>query len=134
NNFVTGIISDGVGGGKVAVSKSGAGDWTISGANTYTGGTTVSQGFLRAQAIGTPQQILSLGTGDVTLSGGTLQLQASVGSGTVITGSGLEGGGNNVVVTANSGIVAIGGSFGNVIQFQNLTIGSNTLQVDGNNG
>jgi autotransporter-associated beta strand protein len=46
-NAVTGVIGDGSGGGKLAVVKSTPdGSWTLSGANTYSGGTTVNAGTL----------------------------------------------------------------------------------------
>jgi fibronectin-binding autotransporter adhesin len=44
-NAVTGVISDGSGGGKLALYKDHAGVWSISGANTYTGGTTINMGI-----------------------------------------------------------------------------------------
>lgn len=44
SNEISGIISDG--GGTQAVTKSGATTWTLSGANTYSGATTVSAGML----------------------------------------------------------------------------------------
>ena len=45
-NFVTGAIANGAGGGTVALSKSGASVWTLTGTNTYTGGTAVTAGVL----------------------------------------------------------------------------------------
>ena len=70
---VTGVISDGggaAGTGSGAVALNGAsGTLTLSNANTYTGGTTVSHGTLAVASIGV------LGSGPVTMSGGVLQLQ-----------------------------------------------------------
>jgi autotransporter-associated beta strand protein len=54
--------------GTGALTKSGAGTLTLSGANTYTGGTTVSEGTL---SIGGQN---NLGTGDLGLNGGTLEV------------------------------------------------------------
>jgi len=46
-NTVSGVIGNGVFGGKLAVSKSGSGTWILFGTNTYTGVTTVSAGTLQ---------------------------------------------------------------------------------------
>jgi fibronectin-binding autotransporter adhesin len=45
-NAITGIIGNGAGGGSLALTKGDAGTWTLTGANTYTGGTTVNGGIL----------------------------------------------------------------------------------------
>ncbi|MFZ9979471.1 MAG: autotransporter-associated beta strand repeat-containing protein [Opitutales bacterium] len=68
-SMVSGVISDGSGaslGGLSAVTKSGAGTWTLTGANTYTGATTVSAGTLvaAAGALG--------GTAAINVTGGAL--------------------------------------------------------------
>jgi autotransporter-associated beta strand protein len=60
---VTGIIGNGAGGGTLALSKSGAGTWALSGANTYSGGTTLNGGIV------TISNATSFGTGTVTVSG-----------------------------------------------------------------
>jgi len=67
--FVAGAITDGL--GSISVAKSGTGTWVLSGANTYTGGTTVSAGTLSANAAS------ALGAGSVTVTAGTLQIDAA---------------------------------------------------------
>jgi autotransporter-associated beta strand protein len=53
NNEISGLISDGSGGGKLAIVKSGAGVWRLSNAgNNFTGGITISGGKLRSNATG----------------------------------------------------------------------------------
>jgi len=70
-NAVTGIISKGSA-TTFALTKSGIGSWTLSGANTYANGTTVSNGLLTLANAGTA------GTGTVTVNaGGTLTLDNS---------------------------------------------------------
>ena len=78
NGTMSGVIGNGSGGGTVAVTKSGAGTWTLSGADTYTGATTVSAGTLKLD--------FSAG-GSITgsalkLGGGTLQIVGASGGST----------------------------------------------------
>jgi fibronectin-binding autotransporter adhesin len=61
---LAGVISNSTGSGTII--QSGTGTTTLSGANTYTGGTTISAGTLNANSS------TALGTGAVALSGATL--------------------------------------------------------------
>ena len=65
NQVFAGTLADGTGGGALALSKSGNGSLTLTGANSYTGTTTVSAGTLRLNAG-------SLGSGAVTINSGSL--------------------------------------------------------------
>jgi autotransporter-associated beta strand protein len=63
---VSGVIADGSGaslGGLSALTKSGAGTWTLTGANTYTGETLISAGILQ---VGDGSTTGTLGAGAVT--------------------------------------------------------------------
>lgn len=71
-NTVAGTISNGAGGGHLAVTKSGAGVWVLAGANTYTGVTTLSEGTLQAGH----ESALGNG-GRITFEGGTLAFSAA---------------------------------------------------------
>lgn len=68
SNTVSGAISDGAGGGKIAVVKSGTGNWTLAGANTFTGGVTLTSGQINLNSAG------ALGTtgGTFAINGGTI--------------------------------------------------------------
>ena len=66
-NTISGVIQEG-GNGAVSVTKSGAGTWVLSGANTYTGATTINGGTL----VVANDQALGLGT-VLNLTAGTLQ-------------------------------------------------------------
>ena len=74
-NPVNGVIADGSGGGNLALVKNGTGTWLLGGANTYTGGTTVSAGTLRTTS--TAASTTPFGTGTITLAGGTLAFGGS---------------------------------------------------------
>lgn len=75
---ITGAVGDGGGGGNLAVLMSGSGTGAIkfSGANTYTGGTTLSAGWVQVgvDGIGSAGSITSgaFGAGSLFLNGGTL--------------------------------------------------------------
>jgi len=51
DNIIGGVIGDGTLGGKLAVTKSGTGNWNLSGANTFSGQLTVQDGFLKIATI-----------------------------------------------------------------------------------
>ena len=63
NSSFPGVIQNGTGGGTMALTKAGSGTLTLNGANTYTGGTTLSAGTVNAN------NATSFGTGDVTVTG-----------------------------------------------------------------
>lgn len=90
SSFVTGVISDGSGGGTVALTKSNTGTWILngSGSNTFTGVTTVTGGVLSTSGL-----ILAK-TGGAKAISGTLVLfttatgaDINIGSETVTTAS-----------------------------------------------
>ena len=67
-------LSGGIGGSGYGITKSGAGTLTLSGANTYSGGTTLSQGTLNIN------NATALGTGMFTIAGSTTINNTSGGS------------------------------------------------------
>ena len=67
----------------------GAGKLTVSNANDFSGGTTISNGMLAVATFTHP-----LGYGPITLAGGNLKMQVAAASGTVLS--------NNIVVADNS--------------------------------
>lgn len=58
--------------GTTGLAKSGSGTLTLSGPNTYTGGTTLSAGQLNINDGGTSSANSAIGTGPLTITGGTL--------------------------------------------------------------
>ncbi len=76
------VISSGANliGGATALAKSGTGALTLSGPNTYSGGTTLSAGQLNINDGGSSSANSAIGTGPLTIKGGTL---GNTGSGDV---------------------------------------------------
>jgi len=107
-NTLAGIIANN-GTGVTSVVKNGAGNWTLTGANTYTGGTTINNGLLEV----TGNNSLGAAGSPVTVaSGATLQLDnnfditgagATSGSsnGSLLTISGAGVGGNGALINGN---------------------------------
>ncbi len=92
---ISGVIGNGGNGGSVALTKSGAGTWVMTGVNTYTGATAVNAGTLEIGGSGR-----LAGTTPVTVGpAGTLMLSTS--ASTAVTG-GLTLSGGNLRFGANT--------------------------------
>ena len=105
-------IESNISGDNVSLVKSGQGELVLSGANTYSGGTTVSEGVLKVA------NSLSLGAGDVTLSGGTLKLPSFSPNETLPVTEGLvarfdAAAENSIVTDANGNVTTWKDSSGN---------------------
>jgi fibronectin-binding autotransporter adhesin len=137
NNTFAPIIGDGAGGG-TQLSKLGPGSWTITGANTYTGGTQVLNGTLTVSGSGT----LGASTGSLSVSSffntpvilnlnvdqtvGSLQGSISgTGTATINIASGKTLTSNQSVNTTYAGVIAGAGAF--------TKSGSGTLTLSGTN-
>ncbi|MEO8614092.1 MAG: autotransporter-associated beta strand repeat-containing protein [Luteolibacter sp.] len=138
NNAITGIISNGTGTNKVAISKSGAGLWVLSGANNFTGDVAVSAGTLQGANTANTNVLTALGSGNINLNAGTLQLRANAATNngaTVITGNGTTG--NNVTTGSSAATINVdrfsGSNVETIFRFNNLTVGTGTLTVSGAN-
>lgn len=64
--------------GSIALVKEGTGKWALSGANTYTGTTTISAGTLSAQSPSALGRDSSLSGGAISVTGGTLELSGGI--------------------------------------------------------
>jgi autotransporter-associated beta strand protein len=96
NNNATGGNFAGSISGSIALTKTGTGIQTLSGNNPYTGLTTVSAGTLRSGADN------AIGNGDLTLNGGTLDLQTYSDSIAALTLTSGTISGSTGLLTANS--------------------------------
>ena len=106
----TGVISNGPGGGKLAISKTNSGTLTLSGANTYTGDTSVNGGTLIVNGN------QSTATGAMT-----------VGNAATLGGSGTLGG----AITINSGgILAPGTAIGTLTAASATFAASSSFNVE----
>jgi autotransporter-associated beta strand protein len=120
-NAISGVISDNntAGGGTVSLTKSGSGRWILSGANTYTGATTVNGGTLLVSTGGSIAQS-SLTT---VTTGTTLTANGTVGAVAVNLGGTLNGAGT-VGTTTVAGTLTPGNSPGVLNVNGNLTMAS----------
>src|SRR5213075_671729 len=125
---LSGVISIGGGGKDYSITKSGTSTFTLSGANTYGGTTTISGGVLNIQnatALG------STASGTTVASGAALQIQNNISVGTealTLNGSGVASDGAFRNISGNN-------SFAGAITFGSAcTISSDagTLTLSGN--
>ncbi|WP_395719769.1 autotransporter-associated beta strand repeat-containing protein, partial [Prosthecobacter sp.] len=135
NNALLAIIGDGTG-GATSIAKSGAGLWVLGGANTFTGGVSVSGGNLRVS-----KEALNAGvTNAITLSGGSLDLRDD-GSGfgnrqDIVFGDNVTVTGNTTISVDRTGLAGFPGStaLNKTLQLGALNIGTNTLTANNLNG
>jgi fibronectin-binding autotransporter adhesin len=116
---VSGNVTNGS--GTAAIVKSGTGTWTLSGSNTYTGGTQINAGLLAIT------NTSALGTGTVTISGGTLRAAFSGTLANPITANAarFDTNGNNVRL---SGVISGSNGFTKAATSGTLTLaGDNTF-------
>jgi len=121
---VSGVIADGGASGGVggALVKVGTGTLTLTGANSYSGGTTINAGTLAVAA----NVNLGAASGGLTFGGGTLRFLSGFGSSRTIT---LNAGGATIDTNGNHDTLA--GSIGGI---GGLTkIGTGILELSGNN-
>jgi autotransporter-associated beta strand protein len=128
-NNVKGVLAD-HGAGRLAVSKSGAGTWILSGADSYTGGTTVSAGTLEFDTAPTLANSTTF-----AVSGGTLRFKVSAG-GTVGTGvTATVASGATLELAGSVSALASGANRANITNSSTTPAGvlvSGTNQIVGN--
>lgn len=117
-----GILQNG-GAAALALTKTGTGTLTLSGANTYTGSTTISAGTLKLTGTGT------LGTGNISVGeNGTLDVSErasfSIGSGRTLSGTGEV-----IGDIAVAGTLAPGGTEVGFLTFDDALSLSGTVEI-----
>ena len=151
NGEVTGVIGPGTGTGPINLSKNGSGTWTLKGANTYTGNTTINGGTLVLSATGSIASspvIDPEGSGifDVTAFGSGYTLGASIAqklqgtgtvNGTIVNGAvgTISPAGNNTAGTLNIQNLKLGSVSGGIVYFDlsnSTSSGNDLLNVTGN--
>jgi autotransporter-associated beta strand protein len=132
-----GAISD-LGGNANSLLKTGTGQWSLSGANTYTGVTEVREGTLRISSGGSITSattisnnatfnIASGATAGSLLSSGTAIVNGAAGAVTVNTGGSLGGSGTVGALTLNSGgLLNPGNSPGTLTAASAIVLGGST--------
>ncbi len=106
NTSYAGTISDGGAGGSLV--KQGTGTLTLSGANSYTGGTTVSAGTLSVSAdnnLGATSGGLTLGNGSTLATTGSFSSSRAI----TLSGGGVIAPSSGTTLTLNGGIGGTGG-------------------------
>jgi len=102
NNSGAASITGAIGGSGTGLSKSGSGTLLLSGASTYSGGTTINAGIVQAgnDSFGVGGSIISgpLGLGTVVVSGGALDLNGR----TVDNAMSISGGSSTIGALTNS--------------------------------
>lgn len=143
NNQATNAITNGA--STLAVSKTGTGTWELSGANTYTAGTTLSAGTLSTGSD------TAFGSGTLRLAGGTLRgsgglrtlanvgllsANSSIGgtSDLLLNGAFSQTSGNRTLTITNTGVTSLSGtlSLAEANQARVLTIANTgTVNLNG---
>ncbi len=122
----------GNGNGSMTLTKAGAGTQTLTGANTYTGATTVAAGTLALGASGSFDNSAIIVVGNAGSSSTVLDVTAkssfSFGSGQTVKGIGTINIGSGKSVTI-AGILAPGNSIGTINETGNLIL-TGTLQTE----
>ena len=89
-----------------SLTKTGAGTWEVSGASTFTGGTTVQAGTLAFSNVGSAPTVQALGTGPVTLDD-TTTLQYVGGTSTLGVPITVATGGSATIANSASGVLTL---------------------------
>jgi len=141
------------GGNALAVTKSGPGNLSLTGANSYSNGTYLNSGILTLGNNGTSTANSAIGTGKLIINGGTLDVSGArsfagttnntmawngnftfAGSNTLNMGTGAVTMGANIALTTGGSTLTIGGAIGDGASGYSLTKlgGTGTLVLSGN--
>lgn len=121
-NSIRSVVSDGTGGGKLAVTKAGTGTWVLFGDNTYTGATTVNAGTLMLYGSTGSGSAVAVNSGGTLVGGGTINGAATLNSGGHLQAGNLGNTGTSTVGTLTMGsLTSSGGGFLD-IEFSSISL------------
>ncbi|HLX60677.1 MAG TPA: C25 family cysteine peptidase [Planctomycetota bacterium] len=134
-NTFPGVIQDGAT-MKVSLAKAGAATQTLTGANTFTGGTQISAGILSVNTISdSGTSALGPAASGVTLTGGTLQYTGTAAVTTTRSFNALgTGTGGTLDVNNAAGVLNINSQFSFTAQATVNKVGAGTLSLQGATG
>ena len=140
NEIKTGAIGDGSGGGKLAITKSDAGTWKLSGANTFTGGLNLQNGTLQlGGATAAGNGLVTIGSAgnsatlDLSAAGGSRTINSLADAGTAANqtiGNGSGPGTATLNITGTGATSTFGGVIKDVVGAGSGTVGV-TLNASG---
>ncbi len=134
-NEIQSVIANGS--GTLSITKADAGTWALSGANTHSGGTTLSAGTLALNNAGTASAS-AIGTGTLTITGGTLDntsgaaLTLATNNPVSLNGSLAFGGTDDLAL--GTGVVTIGNANRDITLNGSRTLTLGELQWNSVNG
>ena len=111
-NTISGALSDN-GSAKLAVTMNGPGAWTLGGANSYTGTTTVAGGTLNVGSGSLGASPISISGGSLVLTGSAASPTISISSGSLAVNSGGTLSGPTITISGGSMQVTTGATVGN---------------------
>ena len=131
-------------GSNTAVIKSGAGTWVLTGANSYGGATTITNGVLSTNLMSTGGNPSGIGASsdapnNLVLDGGTLQYTGPLVSTSrqftlTQNGGGLDASGTGAIIYTSSSIIVLSGSGSRTLTLSGTNTGLNSLNGVISNG
>ncbi len=111
--------------------KNGAGTWVLSGANTYTGTTTLSGGTLSVSAIADTGTSNLGPSGAVSLASGTTLIYTGAGANTTARSFNVSTGSSSISISSSTGSLALNGAITGAFSQTLSKLGNGSLTLGG---